>query len=213
MAEIDKLLIEELRSESQEAWMRFVERFSGRLLAFVSRRVGDRSAADDIVQETLIGFIRSLPNFDETRPIDSFLYSICRYKISDYFRVSGRVNIPLSNLANESEQPRDLSARGPRVSAVARSGERRQAENDALTQVLSQEIQGLIEQENWIKLSCLELVFVSGTPNIKIAEALDLTQQQVASFKHEFMDKLKRKILGLGVNPDLFPELYNDQES
>ena len=40
----------------------------------------------------------------------------------------------------------------------------------------------MIEQQNWIKLSCLELVFVSGTPNIKIAETLDLTQQQVASF-------------------------------
>ena len=77
MAEIDKLLIEELRSESQEAWMRFVERFSGRLVAFVSRRVSDRSAADDIVQETLIGFIRSLPNFDETRPIDSLIYPLC----------------------------------------------------------------------------------------------------------------------------------------
>ena len=41
-------------------------------------------------RKPLIGFIRSLPNFDETRPIDSFFYSICRYKISDYFRVSGR---------------------------------------------------------------------------------------------------------------------------
>ena len=71
----------------------------------------------------------------------------------------------------------------------------------------------LIENEAWIKLACLELIFVSSTPNKEIAELLQLSQPQVASFKHEFVDKIKRQMLRLGVNADLFPELYPDQQA
>ena len=71
----------------------------------------------------------------------------------------------------------------------------------------------LIENASWIKLACLELLFVSSTPNKEIAEVLGLSQPQVASLKHEFVDKIKRHMMRLGVNADLFPELYIDQES
>ena len=79
MAEVDKLLIQEIRSGADDAWMRFVDRFSGRLQAFVRKKIRDSATVEDIVQETFIGFINSLPNFDESRPIDSFLFTICRY--------------------------------------------------------------------------------------------------------------------------------------
>ena len=46
MAEIDKLLIEEIRSGADEAWMRFVDRFGGRLQAFVRKKIRDPATVE-----------------------------------------------------------------------------------------------------------------------------------------------------------------------
>lgn len=213
MAEVDKLLIEEIRSGADEAWMRFVDRFGGRLQAFVRKKIRDPATVEDIVQDTFIGFVNSLPNFDETRPIDSFLFTICRFRIIDHFKKTGRRPDTSSLTSNESQQQIELPGGGRGASTIFRSGERRRAEEDALLQILDQEVALLIENASWIKLACLELLFVSSTPNKEIAEVLGLSQPQVASLKHEFVDKIKRHMMRLGVNADLFPELYIDQES
>ena len=213
MAEVDKLLIQEIRSGADDAWMRFVDRFSGRLQAFVRKKIRDSATVEDIVQETFIGFINSLPNFDESRPIDSFLFTICRYRIIDHFKKTGRRPDISSLTTTDSQQQIELPDAIRGASTIYRSGERRRAEENALLQILQQEVTVLIENEAWIKLACLELIFVSSTPNKEIAELLQLSQPQVASFKHEFVDKIKRQMLRLGVNADLFPELYPDQQA
>ena len=213
MAEVDKLLIQEIRSGADDAWMRFVDRFSGRLQAFVRKKIRDSATVEDIVQETFIGFINSLPNFDESRPIDSFLFTICRYRIIDHFKKTGRRPDISSLTTTDSQQQIELPDAIRGASTIYRSGERRRAEENALLQILQQEVTLLIENEAWIKLACLELIFVSSTPNKEIAELLQLSQSQVASFKHEFVDKIKRQMLRLGVNADLFPELYPDQQA
>ena len=213
MAEVDKLLIQEIRSGADDAWMRFVDRFSGRLQAFVRKKIRDSATVEDIVQETFIGFINSLPNFDESRPIDSFLFTICRYRIIDHFKKTGRRPDISSLTTTDSQQQIELPDAIRGASTIYRSGERRRAEENALLQILQKEVTLLIENEAWIKLACLELIFVSSTPNKEIAELLQLSQPQVASFKHEFVDKIKRQMLRLGVNADLFPELYPDQQA
>ena len=213
MAEVDKLLIQEIRSGGDDAWMRFVDRFGGRLQAFVRKKIRDPATVEDIVQETFIGFINSLPNFDESRPIDSFLFTICRYRIIDHFKKTGRRPDMSSLTTNDSQQQIELPDAIRGASTIYRSGERRRAEEDALLKILQQEVALLIENEAWIKLACLELLFVSTTPNKEIAELLQLSQPQVASFKHEFIEKIKRQMLRLGLDADLFPELYPDQQA
>jgi len=213
MAEVDKLLIQEIRSGADDAWMRFVDRFGGRLQAFVRKKIRDSATVEDIVQDTFIGFINSLPNFDESRPIDSFLFTICRYRIIDHFKKTGRRPDMSSLTTTDSQQQIELPDAIRGASTIYRSGERRRAEENALLQILQQEVALLMENEAWIKLACLELLFVSSTPNKEIAELLELSQPQVASFKHEFVDKIKRQMLRLGVNADLFPELYPDQQA
>ncbi len=212
MAEVDKLLIQEIRSGADDAWMRFVDRFGGRLQAFVRKKIRDSATVEDIVQDTFIGFINSLPNFDESRPIDSFLFTICRYRIIDHFKKTGRRPDMSSLTTADSQQQIELPDAIRGASTIYRSGERRRAEEDALLKILQQEVALLIENEAWIKLACLELLFVSSTPNKEIAKLLQLSQPQVASFKHEFIDKIKRQMLRLGVDADLFPELYPDQQ-
>ena len=48
---------------------KLIARYEGRLLAFVQRRLNERTISEDVVQETFIGFLNSLPNFDDRREL------------------------------------------------------------------------------------------------------------------------------------------------
>ena len=60
------LLIRQIRQRRHPLLGHPDPRYEGRLLAFVDRRLHDRAASEDVVQETFIGFLNSLPNYDET---------------------------------------------------------------------------------------------------------------------------------------------------
>ena len=66
----DALLIDRIRGGDEPAWGELIERYEGRLLAFVESRLGRRGPSEDIVQETFLGFLNSLPNFDGKRPLE-----------------------------------------------------------------------------------------------------------------------------------------------
>ena len=121
--ETDRLLIERIRGGDEGAWSDLISRFEGRLLAFVESRIRDRNICEDIVQETFIGFLNSLPNYDRKRPLESYLFSICAYKLTDHLRREGRrPAVPFSAGSNSSGEwePPASSARG--ASSIARSG-------------------------------------------------------------------------------------------
>ena len=60
----DMLLVERIRSGKPEAWNELISQYEGRLLSFVESRLRRRAASEDVVQETFIGFLTSLPNYD-----------------------------------------------------------------------------------------------------------------------------------------------------
>src|SRR4030088_3641098 len=86
----DRLLIEQIRAGDTRAWNHLIARYEGRLLAFVQRRLHDRSASEDVVQETFVGFLNSLPNFDERRELQTYLFTIASHKLTDHLRKAGR---------------------------------------------------------------------------------------------------------------------------
>ena len=75
--EAERFLIERIREGDPQAWQNLLERYEGRLLAFVNSRIRNRATSEDIVQEAFVGFLISLPNYDGSRPLESYLFSIC----------------------------------------------------------------------------------------------------------------------------------------
>ena len=63
-------LIDAIRAGDAGAWQSLIAKFEGRLLAFAESRLRDRAASEDIVQETFIGFLTSLPNYDSRRSLE-----------------------------------------------------------------------------------------------------------------------------------------------
>jgi len=203
----EKILVDRIRRGDSDSWQQLIDRYEGRLLAFVSARLVDRSHAEDIVQDTFVGFLNSLPNFDCERPLEGYLFSIAAYKLTDHLR--RLVRRPISAFATPDESS-DGAQHAPApfraVSSIARSVERRDAEELALVSALQEQISKWKSKDDWQKLKCIELLFVAGIGNKEIAERLDITEQQVANYKSDFILRTKTLLSRLA-SRESFPEL------
>ncbi len=208
--EADSLLVERIRRGESDAWSDLISKYEGRLLAFVESRIGHRAASEDIVQEAFVGFLNSLPNYDGRRPLEGYLFSICAYKLTDHLRREGRrPSVPLSAGA-DSRGEWQLPGSARPASSIARSGERRDLEEKALVEALRQQVTRWKKRGDWVKLKCIELLFVRGWANKDVAEHLDISEQQVANFKFDFIARLRSIIRRQGLSEEIFPELYDD---
>lgn len=209
----DSLLVQQIRAGKPEAWNQLIALYEGRLLAFVESRLRGRSVASDVVQETFVGFLTSLPNYDPARPLEGYLFSICAHKMTDYLRREGRrPAIPFSSTANSSEGGGwELPGSARHASSILRSGERRSMEAAALVEAIGGEIERWRERGDWEKIKCMELLFVCGWANKTVAKQLELSEQQVANFKFDFLAKLRASVRRQQLSEDVFPELYEDQ--
>ena len=119
-SEVDALLIGRVREGNAEAWTELIARYEGRLLAYVEGRTRNRAAAEDLVQETFIGFLTSLPNFDGRRPLEGYLFSIAAHKLTDHLRREGRrPTLPLLTRATAPAAASRPARPGPPVASPA----------------------------------------------------------------------------------------------
>ena len=210
-SESDRLLIQQIRQGDDSAWEKLIQRYEGRLLAFVDRRLRDRSASEDVVQETFIGFVNSLPNFDEKRELQTYLFTIASYKLTDYLRRIGRH--PLKTVG---DGPNDVLHQQldshPAASSIARNDERRDLENDAITRCLGRYLQYLHDKGDRARIQVLEMLWVKGWPNRKVAAFLDVSEQQVANYRFAAVKKLRECIRNAGLSEAVFPELHDSED-
>jgi RNA polymerase sigma-70 factor (ECF subfamily) len=208
----DALLVEAIRRGKPEAWTDLIAQYEGRLLSFVDSRLRRRSASEDVVQETFIGFLTSLPNYDPRRPLESWLFTIASHKLTDYLRREGRrPAIPLSS-ADGSSGNWEPPGPGRPASSIARSGERKTLEEEALAEALTRQLDAWREAGDWEKIKCMELLFVVGKSNKATSEVLDITEQQVANFKFDFLERMRKFLKQQRLNEDVFPELHESNQ-
>ena len=65
-------------------WIRVEQYYCGRLLAYALRRTGDLQTSEDILQETLMGAVRGIGDFDPAFTFEQYLFGICRNRTVDY---------------------------------------------------------------------------------------------------------------------------------
>lgn len=187
----DRLLVGRVRGGDEDAWREIIDRYEGRLLAFAESRLGQRQAAEDVVQESFLGFLVSLPNYDDKTPLESYLFSITAHKLTDALRRSGRrPTIPLL-VPDEDGRSDEPAGRGRRASSMARSAEGRGIERTIITDCLRELITQWKARNEWERLKCIELLLSAGLPNKDVAEHLGITQQAVANHKQFVVLKLK----------------------
>jgi len=210
--ELDHLLVARIRHGDADVWNELIARYEGRLQAFVESRLENRSAAEDIVQETFIGFLTSLPNYDDSRSLESYLFSIAAHKLTDHLRREGRrPTVPLAAGASEGTSQWDLPSpeRGP--SSILRGGERRRLEEKALVTAMEEQFDRWRRRGEWEKIKCLELLLVRGWANKDAASELGISEQAVANLKFDFIARLRGAIQKQGLPEAVFPELVGGE--
>lgn len=193
--ESERDLIDAIRRGDQAAWQTCINLYEGRLIAFANSRLRNRAAAEDVVQEAFMGFLTSLPNYNEETPLERFLFSITAYKLTDALRKKGRrPTVSLDSSGREGESSfgsGHLAASARAASSLFRSQERQTREELVLGGALGELIQQWKEERSYERLMCVELLFVRGQSNKSVANALGITEQDVANHKHFTVTKLK----------------------
>ena len=207
-SESDRLLVQQIRAGDSRAWDGLIARYEGRLLAFVDRRLRDRAASEDVVQETFIGFLNSLPNYDEKRELQTYLFTIASHKLTDQLRRMGRHPLHLiSSRGGESDLLQQQFDPGPAASSLARSQERRDLEQFAIGEGLAELLEEWREKGDYTRIKVLELLLVKGWANRDVAARLKVSEQQVANYRFAAVKKLTERIKGQGLPVEVFPEL------
>jgi RNA polymerase sigma-70 factor (ECF subfamily) len=205
LARPDRLLVERIRAGDQEAWRDCIAAYEGRLIAFAESRLRDRSAAEDVVQDAFVGFLTGLPNYDDTRPLEAFLFAITAHKITDALRKRGR-RPALQDFAAEGRESPLPDSRARVASSLARSQERKRSEEDLIAAVLRPLIDDCLARKNFERLKCLELLFVRGVANKDVAVQLGISEQDVANHKQYLVGRLKAESqrMKLSLDPRFF---------
>jgi RNA polymerase sigma-70 factor (ECF subfamily) len=190
-SDTEALLIRQVRDGDAGAWRQLIERFEGRLIAFVDSRLRDRAASEDVVQETFVGFLTSLPHYDEKRDMEAYLFSIAAHKLTDHLRKQGRRPIDQFGSDDHGRPLEEVPGGARPASSIARSGERREAEERLLTDAMGQLVREWLGKSDFDRLRCLELLIVKGWANKDVAKYLNLTEQAVASYKFQTIGRLK----------------------
>src|SRR5262245_40970709 len=204
-SESDRLLIQQIRRGDEPAWQQLIDRYEGRLTAFVQRRLRDPAAVEDVVQEAFIGFHNSLPNYDENRDLQTYLFTIASYKLTDHLRRSGRH--PLQNLPDGQEFFEQQMDPRKGVSSLANSAERKRIETAAVDRVLKGLIEDWKTDGDYLRLKVMELLLVKGWANKDVAAFLKIKEQQVANIRFAAVKKMTELMRAEGLPPDVFPGL------
>ncbi len=190
----DEFLVDQIRQGDQGAWRELIARYQGRLLAFARSRIARFSDAEDLVQETFIGFTQSLDHYDRNRSLETYLFTILRYKLCDQLRSKkmAAINAPEDD---EGWWDQILPPTGETPSGVAVRAEAVRVQESVLADVLRRLIHELRDRDAFDDLQVIELVFYAGWRNLQVAELLEIDQKSVAGIKFRAIAKLQ-KFLG-----------------
>jgi len=188
----DSFLITAIRKGDERSWHQLIERYQGRLLAFARARLRQPGEAEDALQETLLGFLTSLKHYDASRSLETYLFAILRYKISELLEKKQRRSEFVGGFDVEDDSPGVVEpsvTETPSQVAVERERGARQA--DVLATILRRLIEELRDKGKLEDLQVVESLFYVGKRNKEAAELLGRDEKAIAGVKFRALDRLR----------------------
>ncbi len=182
-----------LQAREDAEWLRVEREFCGRLLAYAQRRTGDLQSSEDVVQETLLGAVRGIDDFDPQYTFEQYLFGICRNRTIDHMRrrKTRTIQVPeedesfrgFETLAQVSETP----------SAIVRGRELGDRAMELLGQILHDWGEETWEQGECLRLCVIEALFSGGWRNRDTWRRFELRDETaVAGIKFRALRRLRQ---------------------
>jgi len=199
-SEAERYLVKQVRAGDENAWRQLIERYQGRLTAYARRRLGGAADVDDVVQETMVGFVQSLSTYDADRSLETYLFAILRNQINRVWRKKGATKEagfdPLDEMDSDV-----LVAGAESPSGWLAGAELTDQQEAALAEALRQMVRGLRDRERLEDLQVVELSFYAGGRNKAIAKQLGRDEKHVAGIKFRAIEKV-RELIGRRLDRD-----------
>ncbi len=187
----DEYLVEQIRSGDESAWRQLIERYEGRLTAYARMRTASLADAEDLVQESFVGFLQSLRHYDSRRTLETYLFTILRYKLCDQLRK--RKIVPLNPPADADDWwDQIVPGTTETPSEIAADVESRTAFEVSLAELLRRLIHEMRDRNAFDDLQVIELVFFKGMRNLDVGKLLDIDQKAVAGIKFRAIRRLQK---------------------
>jgi RNA polymerase sigma-70 factor (ECF subfamily) len=185
--------IARLKAREDDEWLRVERAFCGRLLAYAHRRTGDRQAAEDVVQETLLGAVRGIDTFDPVFTFEQYLFGICKNRTIDSLRRRKARTLqlreeeegpqPIEHLARETETP----------SAIVRGKELSQRAVELYAAILRSWVEETWNEREFLRLCVIEALFSGQWRNREVWKRFDLRDETaVAGIKFRALKRLRQ---------------------
>jgi RNA polymerase sigma-70 factor (ECF subfamily) len=97
----DEVLMAAYQAGNEVAFGELFDRYAGRVFGFLVRRLGDRSLAEDLYQETFLRLHRAKHTYDSRRPFRAWLFGIVHNLMTDALRTRGR--LPETRSLNDAD--------------------------------------------------------------------------------------------------------------
>ncbi len=184
----DAFLIEAVQRGEPAAWRDVIDRYQGRLLSFARRMLAQPSDAEDLVQDTFMGLLRSLRNYDAERSLETYLFAILRNKLHDHFRKGHKGQRQSLDQLDLDDSPSEWIERATPSSQLS-DAETLDAQRGALVRCLRAWVGHCEEQRRFQELMIVEMLMVVGLRNKEVAGDLNLTETAVAGVKFRVLER------------------------
>ncbi len=187
----ESFLLEGVQRGDPDAWREVIDRYQGRMLSFARRMLAERSEAEDLVQEAFLGLLKSLPNFDRRRSLETYLFAILRNKLHDHFRRRQPGQRQSLNHLDLDDRPQAwIDAETP--SRHLADQEHLSAQRAALVDTLRRWVEQCTQQGRFQELMVVEMLVVLGLRNKEVAADLGLTETAVAGIKFRVLEQWRK---------------------
>lgn len=185
--------IARLQAREDEEWLAVERYFAGRLLAYAHRRVGDRQTAEDVVQETLLGAVRGIDDFDPQFTFEQYLFGICKNRTIDFLR---RRKARVLQLADDEDGPQPiehLARETETPSAIVRGRELSERALDLYAEILREWVEETWKEGEFLRLCVVEALFSGQWRNRDVWKRFDLRDETaVAGIKFRALKRLRQ---------------------
>ena len=82
----EKEIIQKIKNGEIEYFSHIVKAYTSRIHGYVFKKLFEKADVDDIVQNAFLKLYKSLPSFDERRPILPYLFEITKNELKMYYR-------------------------------------------------------------------------------------------------------------------------------
>lgn len=201
--------IARLRAFDDAEWMAVERNYCGRLVAYVTRRVRDRQAREDIVQEAFLGAVRGIEDFDPAYTFEQYLFGICKNRTIDHLRRNKLVTF--GNSTDEEEgvpSMEQLVSVDETPSRIVRRRDLEEAGVRMLTDLLRAWVEETWKQDEFVRLMVVEALFAGGWRNRDTWQRFELRDEtSVAGIKFRALKRLRELALERDVQRRVLPLL------